>query len=154
MFKLNKFLDQDFLIKKAIADNDYVTLRSLYNQANSISQDEWTNIMETKKIFQIPEDCTTKSCPYICKGFITPSGVNAQELFAANSMKYHDKVKSKKHHLRNVKSLTKKIVEQLGIDFVDHVDAIMPVKNASILDTSSKVLKERKVEITDEEMEL
>lgn len=154
MFKLNKFLDQDYLIKKAVAENDYVTLRSLYNKANSISQPEWANIMTTKKIFQIPEDCTSKDCPYICKSFITPSGVNAHELFAANSMKYHDKVKSKTHHLRNVKSLTKKIVEQLGIDFVDSAESIMPIKNASIIDTSSKVLKERKVEITQEELEL
>jgi len=45
-------------------------------------------------------------------------------------------------------------VEQLGIDFVDHVDAIMPIKNASIIDTSSKVQKERKVEVTKEELEL
>lgn len=45
MHKLNKFLDQDYLIKKAIADNDYSALRTLYANANSISEDEWTEIM-------------------------------------------------------------------------------------------------------------
>merc|ERR1711881_507813 len=56
IYKLNKFLDQDYMIKKAIAENDYETLRAMYHEANSVTSGDWSSIMETKKIFEIPED--------------------------------------------------------------------------------------------------
>jgi len=155
MFKLNKFLDQDYLIKQAIADNDYETLRDMYFAANQVSYEDLASISESNKIFEIPDDCTSEDCPYICEQFITPSGVNAHELFEASSRKSVDKAESKTQHLRNVKSLSKSLVENLGIDFVDDLDAIMPVKNASTsMDRTHEAAKEMKFDLSAEEIEL
>jgi len=77
--KLNSFLNQQAEIKKAISDNDFLTVERAYAKSQELTEEQETSI-KSKQLFKMPKTCTKEECPYICDEFITPNGISIEEI--------------------------------------------------------------------------
>lgn len=144
IFKINKFLGQAKAIKKAISMNDYKSLKKIYLRSTKLSEGEWSTFMAENKIFQVPDNCDGKNCPYICEKLITPNGINSPE-FALDIS-----AGTKKGGFLS----QKKEIASLKVRYVESKTAINPGKLSKGMDTSSKISKNLKVTLSKEEKEL
>lgn len=135
--KLNSFLNQQTEIKAAIEENDFLTVERAYAKSQELTQEEASTILD-KQMFKMPETCTKEDCPYICDEFITPNGINIDEMLEnAQTGKKGDT------------GFLSMISEDLKVKFSKSTESISPEAIATGLDTN--VVQEEVLMTTDEQ---
>lgn len=148
--KLNNFLDHDDQIRAYIADFDYGSLENLYAQHQSLTDLEYAAIIEEYAEFAIPEGCTEKECPYICQEFITPNGINAEEILTTKTLA----VSLTSEDDQTDGGFLNMISDELKVMYSQSDNTIIPENVSTRFDTSTETPEELQVVLTTDEKEL
>jgi len=128
--KLNSFLNQQAEIKKAIEENDFLTVERAYAKTQELTQEQETAIL-SKQLFTMPKTCTKEDCPYICEEFITPNGISIEEILG-NAQAEENKESG----------FLSTISEDLKVKFSKSVASITPEAISTSLDTTVESTQE------------
>ena len=147
--KLNNFLDHDDQIRAYIAEYDYGSLENLYAQHQTLTELEYSTILEEYAEFQIPDSCTEKECPYICEEFITPNGINAEEILTTKNLAVSLTSENDQEG-----GFLDMIEDELKVMYSQSENTIIPENVSTRFDTSTSTPEELQVVLTTDEKEL
>lgn len=127
--RLNRFLNKQAEIKKAIDENDFLTVERAYAKSQDLSAAEEAEIL-SKSLFTMPETCTKEECPWICEEFITPNGISIDEILGKTQVG-----KAKEGFLGMIS-------EDLKVKFSKSTESISPETITTSLDTTVESTQE------------
>lgn len=58
----------------------------IYEESMDVTTHEQKWLTQNVPFYKLPADCNKESCPYICNEFITPTGINAEEILYTTGM--------------------------------------------------------------------
>lgn len=104
-------------------------------------------ILDQYSFFKVPEGCTKETCPYICEEFITPKGINIDEMFTTNTLS----VNKKSDEITNKPDFLSLINEDFKVVYTNSDNAIFPEDISTGFDTTSETPEDLVIEISEEE---
>merc|ERR1712151_1165308 len=128
--KLNSFLNKQAEIKKAIEENDFLTVERAYAKSKEVTLEQEASIL-SKQLFKMPASCTKEDCPYICEEFITPNGISIEEILGNAQA---DETKQT--------GFLSSISEDLKVRFSKSTESITPGAISTSLDTTVESTQE------------
>jgi len=93
-------------------------------------------LVNENDFFKVPEGCTKDECSYICEEFITPNGLNIDEIFNTENLAVNTKSAEANGFLSMISN-------DLKIIYSKSKDSIDPTDFKSALDTSTLKTQEK-----------
>jgi len=95
-------------------------IKAIYAESMDVTVHEQKWLIQNVPFYELPADCNKESCPYVCNTFMTPTGIDAEEILYTAGMELNEEelkvLFTKRPELLKFSSENNNAIELLGHD--------------------------------------